>query len=373
MTAAVRIIALAACFLGLTGVFAYSEESGLERLYTVYGIEVDETARTAAEARRIAIQKAQDKAFEQLVARLISEEARLLFALPERADPSDYLLGFEVVEEKNSPVRYIATLNISFDPEKMEQLFGLQDIAYVAITPEPALVFPLQWAGGGWLLWEEENAFREAWREHGGGNHIVDLRLPEGALSERTAVTPEQLLVGRQKDRLMELAASYGAGEVKVAAARIVGDTFGRTTRLEIDLTTVLGSGEPLSLTVYPAPDESMEELLARGVETVLSRLDYEWKQRALSRFGAFEEIALHIPAETGAEWAALLDRLKRTPVVREVKVRRLSLPESLVVVRYQGTFEQLRLALEQQGLVLFSSETGYGLVRREALRGQQD
>lgn len=370
---AVRIIALAACLLGLSGASAPAQESGLERLYTVYGVAVDETARTAAEARRIAIEKAQRQAFEQLVARLISEEARLRFSLPERAEPSDYLLGFEVVEEKNSPVRYIATLNVSFDPEKMEQLFGLQDIAYVAIAPEPALVFPLLWADGGWLLWQEENGFLAAWREQGGRNHIVDLRLPEGTLSERAAVTAEQLLAGRQKDRLKELAASYGAGEVKAAAARVLRDTFGRTTRLEIDLTTVLGTGEPLSLTVYPAPEDSLEQLLARGVETLLSRLDFEWKQRALTRFGALEEIALHIPAETGAEWAALLDRLKRAPVVREVRVRRLSLPESLVTVRYQGSFEQLRLALEQQGLVLFSGESGYGLVRREALRSQQE
>ncbi|MCH8348260.1 MAG: DUF2066 domain-containing protein, partial [Proteobacteria bacterium] len=169
----------------LLGVFVLSilpgrglaQDGDMERLFTVTGIEVDVRSRTAAQARTIAINSAEEQGFRMLLRRLMGEADLDRFYLPEGAKPSDYVHGIEVVEERRSQVRYIATLNITFEAGKIQQLLGRQSIAYVGIAPKPALVIALEWHDGAWLLWEEQNIFAGLWRGKLLENRIMAYRV----------------------------------------------------------------------------------------------------------------------------------------------------------------------------------------------------
>ncbi len=75
-----------------------------ERLFTVSGIEVDERAASAREARAMAIAKAEDAAFQTLLQRLTQDYDLARFVLPEGARAADYVRGIEVNDERNSRV-----------------------------------------------------------------------------------------------------------------------------------------------------------------------------------------------------------------------------------------------------------------------------
>ncbi len=343
-----------------------AQDGDMERLFTVTGIEVDERARTAAQARTIALGKAESQGFHMLLRRLMAEVDLDRFYLPEGAKPSDYVRGIEVVEERRSRVRYIATLNITFDEQKIEQLLGQQSIAYVAIAPKPALVIPLLWRDGAWLLWEQENTFAGLWQGELLENRIMAYRLLEGSVRERASITPDLLMQGRGKDRLQALAIRYGVDEIIVIGARFFRNTAGGVEKLGLEANHPLSGAPVEAFDIYPGYLGPEEGLLERGIGQFLISRDQAWKDQSMTQFGAVLELALIVPVAGEGGWAETLQKLSSTPVVQDVSIIRMAMPESYLVIRFVGTTDQLALALAQKGLILVESERGWALISEE-------
>ncbi len=337
-----------------------------ERLFTVSGIEVDERAVTAREARAMAIAKAEDAAFQTLLQRLTQDYDLARFVLPEGARAADYVRGIEVNDERNSRVRYIAIITITFDEAKIEELLGSQDIAYVSIAPKLTLVFPLLWQDGAWLLWQDDNAFRELWTEEVLQNRIMAYQLPRGELAERTGITPDILIAGRQRERLKSLAADYDAEDILVVAARLDRGTYGDTSGLTLELIYPLGGLDGAIIETALRFPESDSELMARAIQQMLDDQDAAWKSSSLIQFGAVTELMVIIPAEDPDSWAEALARLRATALIQDIEIRRMAMPVSYVVIKFIGSQEQLALALAQKGLILLESAEGWVVLREE-------
>ena len=357
---------LAATILFLLGaVAALAQPDSRERMFTIYGIEVDERASTAAQARKIALSTAEDQAFYALLQRIVPENELMRFSMPEGAKTSDYVLGLEIVSERNSAVRYLAELNISFEPSKIEQLLGMQNIPYVGISPEPTLVIPMIWQGGGYLLWEETNTLKSIWLDKLTGNRIRHYLLAEGTLQERASITPGKVLNGRQKERLEGLMDKYGAGEILVSAARFVRNSSGRVERLVMLAMDPLGGAEQ-EIEIFPQFGEQEENMMARAVEQILHNQDALWRAQSLTQFGALQEIRLIVPVSGALAWADTIKRIKSLALVRNVEVIRMALPDSFIQIRFNGNVDQLALAMEQAGLLLLPGKDGYAVLRQE-------
>lgn len=355
------LLALAA-FTFLT-VPARAVETGNEHLFTIYGIEVDETARTAAAARQIALAKAEQEAFQKLLERLLLQEDVARFQMPEGYSAADYVLGFEVEEERNSRVRYIGTLDVTFDSQKIEDLLGFQNIPYVAFAPRPVLVLPLYWKEGAPLLWSAGNLFMNAWRNAGGANAITRYVVPDGTVSERISISADQAWNGRQMDDLDVLKARYGADTVLIASAKFLRNTRGQLETLVITLKHP-GPDPVESTRTYPAEGVLSEDaLLEAAVTDIISSEEQAWKARALTQFGEEHEMPLVVPIADLEDWATIQKRLQDVAVVRKVDIVRVALPESFIAITYAGSEEQLALALRQKGLILQPLGRGYAIV----------
>lgn len=337
-----------------------------ERLFTVSGIEVDERAASAREARAMAIAMAEDAAFQTLLQRLTQDYDLARFVLPEGARAADYVRGIEVNDERNSRVRYIATITITFDEAKIEELLGSQSIAYVSIAPKLTLVFPLLWQDGAWLLWQDDNAFRELWTEEVLQNRIMAYQLPRGELAERTGITPDILIAGRQRERLKSLAADYGAEDILVVAARLDRGTYGDTSGLTLELIYPLGGLDGAIIETALRFPESDNELMARAIQEMLGDQDAAWKSSSLIQFGAVAELMVIIPAEDTDSWAEAMARLRATALIQDIEIKRMAMPASYVVIKFIGSQEQLALALAQKGLILLESAEGWVVLREE-------
>jgi len=344
----------------------FAQGNSRERLFTVSGIEVDESAASAREARTIALAKAEEVAFQTLLQRLTRDYDLARFVLPEGARAADYVRGIEVNDERNSRIRYIATITITFDEAKIEELLGGQNIAYVSFAPKLTLVFPLLWQDGAWLLWQEDNAFRELWTEEVLQNRIMAYQLPRGDLAERTGITPDILISGRQKDRLKALGADYGAEEILVVAARLDRGTYGDTIGIALELIYPLGGLDRAIIETALRFPESDSELMTRAIEQMLNDQDAAWKAKSLTQFGSVTELMVIIPAEDTDSWADALARLRATAVVQDIEIKRMAMPVSYVVIKFIGSQEQLALALAQKGLILLESAEGWVVLREE-------
>lgn len=341
---------------------AYAKENQV-RLYTVYGISVDETATTANEARTLAITKAENEAWQRLVAKLTSKTDASRVFPPSGALISDYILGFDVVEEKNSRVRYVAKINVSFDPEKIQSLFSEKSIPYVLFSAAPVLVVPIWITDGTAHLWEDSNLFRVAWQNADRQNRLTDVRLPEGTLDEQLNVTAEALLGNDSQQILSDLAARYEVQTVERMVAEGTHDPLGNLTELVV---TVMGDDQQeqyvLRVRLNPGQDTAPE--LDRVVDVFLTDRDLEWKRLALASDSKDNDLEIVVKASSVGEWAETMKSLRAVSLVRVVEPRIISYPNSQVLIRYQGTFEQLQLALKLRGLVLRTSRQGWTLAR---------
>ena len=95
-------------------------------------------------------------------------------------------------------------------------------------------------------------------------------------------------------------------------------------------------------------------------------RRDQAWKNQSMTQFGSALELALIVPVAGEGSWAETLQKLSDTPVVQEVRIIRMAVPESYLVIRFAGTTGQLALALAQKGLILMESERGWVLISNE-------
>src|SRR5918996_1199331 len=129
--------------------------------YTVTGVDVDVTAPDAVQARQQGIAEARRKAAKMLIDRVVAPEDRVRVAIPGDASLEGMVRGIEFVRERSAPGRYIATLNVVFQPDPVKAWLGQAGVKVAETVSRAALVIPL-WKGkaGGEPL-HERKALRE--------------------------------------------------------------------------------------------------------------------------------------------------------------------------------------------------------------------
>ena len=100
-------------------------------LYTITGVEVDMTAETAAEAKKLAITDANVKAFSMLAQRVGADEAALAEVAKIPAKQIDAMLNsLSIEEERTGPGRYIGKLTVRFLPGRAKTVLNGLGVNY---------------------------------------------------------------------------------------------------------------------------------------------------------------------------------------------------------------------------------------------------
>ena len=132
--------------------------------YTVTGVDVDVSAPDAVQARQQGIAEARRKAAKMLVDRVVAPEDRARVTIPSDANLEGMVRGIEFVRERSAPGRYIATLNVVFQPDPVKAWLGQAGVKIAETVSRAALVIPLWKGKAGVEPLDDRNAWREAWR-----------------------------------------------------------------------------------------------------------------------------------------------------------------------------------------------------------------
>ena len=205
------VVALLAVLAGGDGVRAQGSNS-----YTVAGVDVDVTASDAVQARQQGIAEARRKAAKMLVDRVVAPEDRARVAIPADASLEGMVRGIEFVRERSAPGRYIATLNVVFQPDSVKAWLGGAGVRIAETVSRPALVIPLWKGPAGVEPLDDRNAWREAWRTLDTAGSAVPVTVLRGDQLDQNAVTVEELYVG-DVSALARLNERYRAPTIIVA------------------------------------------------------------------------------------------------------------------------------------------------------------
>lgn len=182
--------------------------------FTVDGISVDTSGKTAIEARDKGWREAQRLGWEKLF-----KQTHAGAAAPKLGDSAlDGIVSAIIVErEQIGPNRYIATLGIQFDRARAGQILGVS--GQIRRSP-PLLVIPMTWIGNMPQVFESRTDWQRAWARFRTSESAIDYVRTEGSGVDTLLLDAGQ--VGRRSRRWWRaILDQYGAADVLIPSARL--------------------------------------------------------------------------------------------------------------------------------------------------------
>lgn len=334
-------------------------------IYTIYNMEVDETSRNVATARDRALRKGQREALMRLFRRMILTTD--MDRLPEFSDldVQDYVNGFEINNERRSSVRYIASLVVHFNRDKINDVLSNNQIPYAETLGRAVSVLPVFEEGGTLRLWEKDNLWREAWQSYDMTNNLVPVDTPAPTLKNRFYISALQAKNDDQRS-IASFIEKSALNELIIAVANLRKSASGDRISLDIHLKqnslVEEANYEPKTLSVtLPAYDETgksnLEALYMAGVDAASGWVDDLWKMQVLVNYGISSKIAVRGDLEKINDWVIMQRQLEKVNLVKKVDLKSLNIETVDLEIEFSGEAEQLVLSLAQQGVRLSQNE----------------
>lgn len=357
---AARLRKLAVCgFLAVFFTMAFSAfvSSAHADIYLVKGVKVDVKSKTASQAKLLAMKKGQVVAFKRLINRLSNApQAQTLLKLP-ATEIGRLVRGISVAEERTGAKRYIAELDIAFQPAAVRSLMTQFSIPFSDQQADPVLILPIYIDNGRAILWDDPNPLRAAWRNIDSGAYLLPVLLPNGGIEDIQAISADEALEGNA-ERLAAIKARYKVKEVMV----FVGEFNKNKTRLRVTLSGLSPVGEVQLDKSFNGVPEDVVALAEKAAKNYMVNLENRWK--AAARTGpelSGERLLVTVPFSSFREWKSIRSRIRQTEGVLRLDIRALSQRGAVIYVTFVGEQFELEERLSQQGL--FMRDMGDGWV----------
>ena len=268
---------------------------------------------------------------------------------------------FSVAHEKFGGGHYIASLTVRFKPEEVRQLLRVRDIPYAETVSRPVLVLPVYVADGSARLWDGPNPWFDAWAAQPPVEGLQPLTVPLGDLSDVTEISAEQAMAG-DAERLRSIARKYGAFGTLVAVARLTADPRSGAPTIQVEMTrhTPTQDSRTLVRSFTGKKADDVGAILAEAVGILAAQAEEDWKRETLLQFQGQQRMQVSVPLRQLGDWVEIRRRLDSIATVKQVNIDHMSIQRAVLDLLYQGSPDQLRLAMAQSNLDLtFQQQEG--------------
>ncbi|HMR29587.1 MAG TPA: DUF2066 domain-containing protein [Geminicoccaceae bacterium] len=321
--------------------------------FRVETISVDASAENAVAARAAAIEQGQREGLGVVFARLTAPGAVASLPDPASVDLDRAVRSYDVADEQVASNRYVATINVNYNPAEIRRLLSGQGVAFVQRPPAPVLVLPVLESPAGTSLWGDDDPWRQAWMARGGeSGRLLDLLLPLGDVEDLAAFPPTALQAD-DTAALAGLAARYEASAAYVVKAYLPSGEVADGSPVRVD---VLGPrlGQPLASQVVQAgPGVSASESLAPVVTAAVAALEAAWKTQNLGASGRSSKLSMDVPLADLRGWVQIRRELETLPLVRSLRIDSLDRAQASLTIDYLGELQQFESAVAGLGMML--------------------
>jgi hypothetical protein len=326
---------------------AQGAASGRDNVYTVAGVQVDQTAASAGAAQQAGFASAQRLGFERLVRRLtVPEELAARGApVPDGSALERLVLSVDVEEERRSATRYIGRLTVRFDPSGVRTLLRAQGLTVVDTRTAPVLAVPLTVTGTP----EETNAlWRAVWEQAGLQDELVPF-----------ATAPAALQGAPAWPAAAPFAQAAAAGSALYATLRVQGATA-TATLVEVAPDARRERGE-VAARISGADPGSLRVALASLAEQASIRIQNEWKARVAIGGGQRARVSASALYSDLRQWVQIKQALEAAAqtLISEIRIEAVGREGALVSFMFVGDRAQLVAELARRGVSLQDSAQG--------------
>ncbi|MBR1944922.1 MAG: DUF2066 domain-containing protein [Alphaproteobacteria bacterium] len=320
------------------------------KMFSAGGIQIDVTAENAAVAREQAMQDGQKRALmvvmERMTPSYVAEQ------LPELVpdDILNFVQDISVSNEKTSTVRYMASLEVRFNPEAVRELLRQNNVPYVRTSGKPLLILPLykRSASANPILWEEENAWLRAWINRTTESYMIPLFVPLGELSDTQTLGVDQILRG-DLTSAQELAKRYEAEGIVIVELVRNGQTF-TVKGLAMDEAT---ASEIRNFSFSVPLVKNTSTTFARAVKKVVDHLESVWKNEQMVQFNEAASLVAMVPVSDLKQWEMIKERLDRIPLISSYYLQAARSGVLQLTVFFAESLERLQKEMNKRMLSL--------------------
>ena len=321
-------------------VAAFGAAADTQDVYTVPGLEVDETAASLIEARERAMASARLAGARILIDKItLSEDRAAAGGVPLDAELANRLsAAVDVTEETAGAGRYKGVLQVVYNPRMVRAHLEALKVPYVDTQAPLSLMVPIA----------STPDLEAAWRQAlGTGNaralapYVTSNLGGYSGFSDWNAISPE-------------------AGSLR-ARRGVLAELMGRDGAWRVSLSTVTAAGtEPVGTT-------SSMPTLRDAVVAATRMMEENWKRSSIIRGGTRTQATATVRYTSLAEWNTLRGALARSPLVSDFRTTAVARDGALVTFAYVGDPPRLQNELLQRGVAL-GDEPGSGWVLRSAV-----
>ena len=349
--------------------------------YVVEDIEVDVTADNAVAAREQAFEEAQVKGYKILAERFLSAGEMENFEAPDINTVSVLVQDYEVTNEKLSAVRYKGTYKIRYSDKAFSGRASNYQRNASAVQRPKILILPFYDIGGRSVLWQA-NPFMEAWGRARSKNILGRAIVPIGDIEDISQIRDEQAS-DYDPSRLNSMRLRYQAKEAVILIASPEIMTDGRQDIL-VRIYNAKPYGPELArqVSVRSYPGEGQDQLYNRVIAEVAKNIQLDLTRKtAVQRAGtvlqepltgSVTSMSAQLSFNSVREWVETKRSLERAYGVKLVQVKSLSPRRAVLEIKFQGSLQNFRNALQFVGVGLKDTRKSYGAQYTQTGTGQE-
>lgn len=330
-----------------TGVRAAPADS---KMFSAGGIKVDVTAETAAKAREQALQDGQKRALMVVMERITPDYVveQLTELVPD--DIINMVRDMSVSNEKTSSVRYMATLDVSFNADAVRDLLRQNGLPYVRTSGKQLLILPVykRSPAASPVLWDEDNPWLRAWNNRTVESYMIPLTVPAGDLADNNLLNVEQVVQGDLK-AAENLAKRYEAEGILVVRMTRNGAVF-TVDAMAMDEAT---ASEIKNFSFTLPLKKNTAATYANAVKKVVNHLENVWKRDQMVQFNEVTPLVAMVPVSTVKQWTVIQKRLDRIPLISSYNLQAARAGVLQLTIFFAENLERLQKEMAKRMLKL--------------------
>jgi hypothetical protein len=322
--------------------------AGANNLFTVSAVHVAASAASSSEAYTIALEQGRPKAWTTLYRRLTRQQDWNRQPALDSAALDRISRGYTIANERRSTTRYVADVTYMFAPSAVERILRAADIAYIGATAKRIVVVPMApgYTRGAWAVALANPRFRDS---------VVPFAVPGGDNADLAAL---------------------GGLAFNTATWSNVSSVAARIHANEAALVQIVPAGNHVTVNVRrigpgaPAAQGSVDVPMARtpqatypaAADAAVNLIQSMWKANSAVDFNQKGHLVADLHIAGLAQWGRVQSALAGVDTVTGVTVQAMNIGEARIAIAYLGNIDQLKDALDAQGLTLVSQGGGWVL-----------
>ena len=319
--------------------------------FAVNGLRLDTTAVDGTLARKRALNQAITDAFGIIKRRLLLPAQPAADQLDELAF-ADFIDFIHIDSETALAQRYIAEIDICFDPVRLRDQFIKSDLLWSELFSSPVLLLPVWHDPSGTRVWTRNVDWLDVWRQIDAQDDQLlrfTILTPDLALERRL---PPEKIRDYDTNTLALAAAASGAQQVAVLFAGL--EYTADVPKLIMKADLFDADGKLLSEISLVETDmngrTNLPEAFSYFREDFIATLSGVWRQENLYTLKDRADVHVELPVSDLQSWYRLRSLLSELPIVQTLYVVKLTSNSGLLKLSLSGSVEALQMAVRSIG-----------------------